>query len=187
MRKSEMKGSGMETSFKVRTFDSPFTPEEFRRLERPPLTLVLDNLRSAFNVGSLFRTADCLRAEKVILCGITAHPPHAKLNKTAVGTQEYVPWEYHPTIVGAVEKLKERGVHVAALETTSISQPYHKIAYPSPLALVVGNEALGVSREVLDLADTIVEIPLKGFKNSLNVAVATGIVAFQVLHSWGVL
>lgn len=184
MRKGETKGSGMETSFKVRSFDSPLSPEEFRRLPRNPLFLVLDNLRSAFNVGSLFRTADCLRAARVLLCGITAHPPHGKLDKTAVGTLDYVPWEYHPTALGAVRKLKKKGVHVMALETTNRSLPYTRIAYPAPLALVVGNEALGVSRDVLQAVETIVEIPVKGCKNSLNVAVATGIVAYEVLRSW---
>jgi len=93
----------METNFNVRTHDSPLTPEEFRQLPRYPATVILDNLRSAFNAGSIVRTADCARIEKVVFCGITAHPPNPKIIKTAMGTLDYVSWEHVPSTEEAVE------------------------------------------------------------------------------------
>jgi tRNA G18 (ribose-2'-O)-methylase SpoU len=174
----------METNFHVKTHDSPLTPEEFHRLPRHPVTVILDNLRSAFNVGSIVRTADCARIEQVIFCGITAHPPNPKVIKTAMGTLDYVPWEYIKTTTEAVERCRKRGHKVICLEVTDISKPYHRIEYPKPLCLVVGNEALGISREILEMADEIVEIPMRGFKNSVNVAVAFGIVAFEAVRQF---
>ncbi len=174
----------METNFHVKTHDSAMRPEEFRRLPRNPMTVILDNLRSAFNVGSIVRTADCARIEKVIFCGITAHPPNQKIIKTAMGTLDYVPWEYVPTTAEAVERCRSEDRRVICLEVTDVSKPYHQIEYPQPLCLVVGNEALGISREVLEMADEIVEIPMRGFKNSVNVAVAFGIVAFEAVRQF---
>jgi tRNA G18 (ribose-2'-O)-methylase SpoU len=174
----------MENNFHIKTHDSPLSPEEFRRLPRHPVTVVLDNLRSAFNVGSIVRTADCARIEKIIFCGITAHPPNPKVIKTAMGALDYVSWEYSSTTVEAVERCRTEGRQVICLEVTDVSKPYHRIEYPKPLCLVVGNEALGISREVLELADEIVEIPMWGFKNSVNVAVAFGIVAFEAVRQF---
>jgi 23S rRNA (guanosine2251-2'-O)-methyltransferase len=174
----------METNFHVKTHDSPLPPEEFRRLPRHPVTAVLDNLRSAFNVGSIVRTADCARIEKVIFCGITAHPPNPKVIKTAMGTLDYVAWEHAASTVEAVERYRKEGCRVICLEVTDVSKPYHEIEYPRPLCLVVGNEALGISREVLEMADEIVEIPMWGFKNSVNVAVAFGIVVFEAVRQF---
>ena len=174
----------METSFHVKTHDSPLPPEEFRRLPRQPVTVILDNLRSAFNVGSIVRTADCARLEKVIFCGITAHPPNPKVIKTSMGTLDYVSSEYVSSTVEAVERCRKKDRKVICLEVTDVSKPYHRIEYPRPLCLVVGNEALGVSREVLEMADEIVEIPMWGFKNSVNVAVAFGIVAFEAVRQF---
>lgn len=174
----------METNFHVKSHDSPLTPEEFRRLPRYPITVVLDNLRSAFNVGSIVRTADCARIDKVIFCGITAHPPNPKVIKTAMGTLDYVPWAYIKTTAEAVELCRKENRRVVCLEVTDISKPYHRIEYPKPLCLVVGNEALGISREILEMADEIVEIPMRGFKNSVNVAVAFGIVAFEAVRQF---
>jgi tRNA G18 (ribose-2'-O)-methylase SpoU len=174
----------METNFQVKTHDSPLSPEEFRRLPRFPITVILDNLRSAFNVGSIVRTADCTRIEKVVFCGITARPPNPKIIKTAMGTLDYVSWEHVPSTVEAVERCRQEDRRVICLEVTDISKPYHRIEYPRPLCLVVGNEALGISREVLEMADEIVEIPMRGFKNSVNVAVAFGIVAFEAVRQF---
>lgn len=174
----------MENNFHIKTHDSPLTPEEFRVLPRHPITVVLDNLRSAFNVGSIVRTADCARIEKVIFCGITAHPPNPKVIKTAMGTLDYVPWKYVPTTTEAVERCRQEGRRIICLEVTNVSKPYHGIEYPRPLCLVVGNEALGISREVLEMADQIAEIPMRGFKNSVNVAVAFGVVAFEAVRQF---
>jgi len=174
----------METNFHIKTHDSPLTPEEFHRLPRHPVTVILDNLRSAFNVGSIVRTADCARIEKVIFCGITAHPPNPKVIKTAMGTLNYVSWEYISSSVEAVERSRAEGRQIVCLEVTDVSKPFYEIRYPNPLCLVLGNEALGISRDVLEMADEIVEIPMWGFKNSVNVAVAFGIVVFETIRQY---
>ena len=173
-----------ETTFQVKSHDSPLSPEEFRKLPRHPIHVVLDNLRSAFNVGSIVRSADCARVQKVIFCGITAHPPNLKVIKTAMGAMDYVDWEYCPTTVQAVDKLKKEKVKVVGLEVTDASKPFDQLYYPSPIGLVVGNEALGISREVLEMTDEIVQIPMWGFKNSVNVAVAFGVVVFEVVRQY---
>jgi len=173
-----------ETNSQVKTHDSPLSPEEFRKLPRHPIYVILDNLRSAFNVGSIVRSADCARAQRLFFCGITAHPPNSKVVKTARGTLDYVPWEYCPSTVAAVEKMKKEKVKVVCLEVTDVSKPFYQIQYPEPVCLVVGNEALGISREVLEMADEIVEIPMWGFKNSVNVAVAFGVVVFEAVRQY---
>ena len=176
----------METKLNVRSFDSPLTPEEFKDVPRCPVFAVLDNLRSAFNVGSIIRTADCALLEKVYLCGITAYPPHKKLDKTSLGALPYVSCEHRPTVEEAVGELKEKGIPVFALELTNKSRLVWDIGFPLPVALVLGNEALGVSEEALALADDIVEIPMLGYKNSINVAVAFGIVVYEIQRQhWG--
>jgi tRNA G18 (ribose-2'-O)-methylase SpoU len=171
----------METCFEVRSFDAAISLEQYRTLPKTPLYVVLDNLRSAFNVGAVFRLCDALRVRGLYLCGYTAYPPHKKLEKTSLGTIEYVPWRHFDSAVEAVGSLKEKRVSVWAAETTSHARPYHEVAYPSPLAIVFGNEALGVSREVLEICDRVVEIPLRGFKNSLNVATACAVIGFDFM------
>ena len=175
---------GEETRFEIRNRDTTLSPEEYDRLEKIPIHLVLDNLRSAFNVGSLFRTADTARIERVLTCGYTAHPPHPRLEKTALGTLEFVNTEHFDTTVDAVSSLKDRGVPVWALETTSRSKNYVDLSFPRPIALVLGNEALGVDRQIIELCDEVVEIPVFGYKNSLNVASACSVVVFEILRQW---
>ena len=172
----------METNLQVRSFDAEITKEAYDRLPKLPLYFVLDNLRSAFNVGSIFRTCDILRVKGLFLCGYTACPPHAKLEKTALGTVDYVPWRYFDTAVGAVEYLQNQDITVWAAETTSESVPYCDAVFPDELAIVLGNEALGVSRDVLDRCDGLVEIPTRGYKNSLNVASACAVLGFKALE-----
>ena len=142
--------------------------------------MVLDNLRSAFNVGSIIRTADCARLERVICCGITAHPPHNKLEKTTLGALEYVNCDYRKTVMEAVLDLKSRNIPVYALELTNRSRTIWETSFPEEMGLVLGNEALGISHEILREADEIVEIPVMGFKNSMNVAVAFGIMIYEI-------
>ena len=175
---------GKETTYQVRNHDTPLAPEAYRALPKHPVHLVLDNLRSAFNVGSLFRMADTARLAQVITCGYTAHPPHPKLDKTALGTLEYVPTVHFQTTLEAVIQLKDQGLPVWALETISHAKTYTDVSYPQPLALVLGNEALGVSREVLEVCDEWIEIPMYGFKNSLNVAAAGAVATFEILRQW---
>ena len=175
---------GKETSFEVRNHDSPLSLEVYQRLPRHSIYLVLDNLRSAFNVGSIFRTADTARIAGITTCGYTAHPPHPKLEKTALGTLDYVPTAHCDSTAAAVTSLQARNIPVWALETTSHSRIYTAVQYPRPLALVLGNEALGVNHLVLEQCDELIQIPMYGFKNSLNVASACAVVVFEILRQW---
>ena len=176
----------METHIRVRSHDSPLSPEAFRKVSRRPLIVILDNLRSAFNVGSIVRTADCALVEKIYFCGYTAHPPHKKLEKTSLGALPYVAWEHREDVRDAIHEVKASGFSVTALELTDRSRVLWDVTFPVPSALVLGNEALGVSEEALALADEIVEIPMLGYKNSINVAVAFGIAAYEIQRQqWG--
>ncbi|HZX49669.1 MAG TPA: RNA methyltransferase [Candidatus Paceibacterota bacterium] len=145
-----------------------------------PFFVVLDNIRSAENVGSIFRTADALVVDKIFLCGITPTPAHEKVGKTALGAEKTVVWEYHKQTWRLLEKLKEQGVFIAALEQTKKSVSLEKFKPKFPLALVLGHEVKGVSPSVLRLANAIVEIPMLGQKESLNVAVAFGIAGYEI-------
>ncbi|MFO7890152.1 MAG: RNA methyltransferase [bacterium] len=170
----------MGTKLKIRTLDSRIPTPEFKNIPRAPITVILDNLRSAFNVGSIIRTSDCALVKKVIMCGITAHPPHKKLHKTAVGTLDYVDCEYEPFLIDAVKKQKRQGIPVVALETTNKSKIIWDFKFPFPVSIILGNEALGISRNILEWVDDIIEIPMLGLKNSINVAVAYGIVVSEI-------
>ena len=172
---------GIETFFEVKTRDSELPPEEFAKLPRRPIHIVLDNLRSAFNVGSIFRLADAARAAEVIPCGYTAHPPHHKLEQTSLGTTDSVPWRRFDDTVSALTDLKANGIQLIAVETARGASPYHHFEYSFPVALVLGNEALGVSEAALRMCDSLVEIPVFGYKNSINVATAAGIVLYELL------
>jgi 23S rRNA (guanosine2251-2'-O)-methyltransferase len=177
-----LKKGDMETNFEVRSFDSPVPLDEYNKLPKNNLHIILDNLRSAFNVGAIFRTCDALRVKGLYLCGYTAFPPHDKLAKTSLGTIDYVPWKRFETAVEAVRFLQEQQVPVWAAETTSHSKKFNEVTYPKELGIVFGNEALGVGREVLEIVDEIIEISLHGFKNSLNVATAVGIIGFKAIE-----
>ena len=156
---------------------------KIRPKERFPIAAILDNIRSAYNVGSIFRTAECAYISKLILCGITPYPPHPKVEKTALGTTNLIPWNYFEKTVEAIKVLKKEGFKVAVLEITKQSIPIQKIKPEDfPLALVIGNEVTGVDEEVLAETDLIIEIPLYGEKESLNVAVAFGVAIFSLLE-----
>jgi tRNA G18 (ribose-2'-O)-methylase SpoU len=172
----------METYFEVKTRDSELPPEEFAKLPRRPIHIVLDNMRSAFNVGSIFRLADAARAAEVIPCGYTAYPPHHKLEQTSLGTTDSVPWRRFDDVTSALTDLKDKGIRLVAVETARHAVPYHQFNYRFPVALVLGNEALGVSASALETCDAVVEIPVYGYKNSINVATAAGIVLYGVLR-----
>jgi len=176
-----LKKGDMETSFNVRSFDATISIEEYEKLPKHPLYIILDNLRSAFNVGAIFRLCDTMRVSGLFLCGYTAAPPHKKLEKTSLGTISYVPWKKFDTALDAVKYLRDRNVAVWAAETTSKSKAYNKVAIPDRLGVVFGNEALGVGREVLEACDCIIEIPTYGFKNSLNVATSCSVIGYSIL------
>lgn len=158
-------------------------PSAFRQMSKNPLILVLDNLRSGLNVGSLFRTADAFAIEAVYLCGITVQPPHRELLKTAIGAELSVSWKYFETSKAAVLELKEKGYYMAGVEQTTDSislddwQPETK-----RLAFVMGNEVEGLDDAILPLMDQCIEIPQFGTKHSINVAVCGGIVLWDALR-----
>lgn len=161
-------------------------PERGPRLGEPlPLTGVLDNLRSAFNVGAIFRTAEAARLSGLHLCGITPYPPHRELDRTALGTALHVPWEHHVETGAALDRLRAAGQTIWAVELDPRAESLRTLEAPPGLALVFGHETLGVSPAVLERADRVVALPLHGRKNSLNVATTFGIVIFEVLRQWG--
>ena len=150
---------------------------------RLPLTVVLNNIRSLYNVGSIFRTADGAGVEKIWLCGYTGFPPQSQIAKTALGAEQRVPWEHAEDAVAVIKKLKRQGYQIVLLEQLDQSVEYHKFKPKGPVCLVIGNEIVGVSDGFLPHCDAAVEIAMAGVKNSLNVAVAFGIVAYHLGHA----
>jgi tRNA G18 (ribose-2'-O)-methylase SpoU len=151
-----------------------------------PIALVLDNVRSAYNVGSLFRTAETAGATEVVTCGITCRPTNPKLAKTALSATDNVPSKHFDDTLEAVHYLQSENYTVVCMETTSKSVTYTDVQYPPRVALVLGNEMLGVDTRVMDRCDLLVQIPTFGVKNSLNVACAAPVVMFEVLRQWRV-
>lgn len=157
------------------------TVEEFREAEKLPLIVVLDDVRSMHNVGSVFRTADTFRVEAVYLCGITSTPPMAEIHKTALGAEESVSWRYFSTAQEAVQQLKSDGYTVYSVEQVEHSTKLHRFQAESGLkyAVVLGNEVKGVHQEVVDASDGCLEILQLGTKHSMNVSVTAGIVIYK--------
>ncbi len=145
-----------------------------------PFFVLLENIRSLYNVGSVFRTSDACLVDKIYLAGYTGHPPRKEINKTALGAEEVVPWEYHKDQIALMKKLKEEGVEIIVLEQTAGSIPYTEFKPYKPFCLVLGHEVDGVSQKLTDLADVCVDIPMLGTKQSLNVSVAFGVVAYHL-------
>ncbi len=159
--------------------------EEIEDAHRLPVVAVLDNIRSLYNVGSIFRTADGVLLRKLFLSGFTPRPPRKEIEKTALGATRSVPWEYVASSEQAMRQLRAEGYKICCLELARESTPYHAIRKPDfPLCLVIGNEITGVSKEALDLCDLALEIPMYGTKQSLNVAVAFGIATFELSRIW---
>jgi len=155
--------------------------EEVRGKKRNPIYVVLDNVRSLFNVGAIFRTSDAVLIEKLYLCGITGHPPRKEISKTALGAEEIVPWEHHDEAVEVLKEMKEKGIKVVAVELAHESMNYSEISYDFPVCLVFGHEVEGISDEVMELVDMSIHLPMLGRANSLNVATCYGIVVYEVL------
>lgn len=149
---------------------------------RLPVIIVLDNIRSMYNVGSFFRTADAAGAQKLVLCGISAHPPHPGIAKTALGAERSVPWEYHTDTLVALRIWKARGCQLAAVETHEPALDLFDWTPAWPVCIVFGNEVDGLSEDVASVCDTRVRLPMSGCKSSLNVATAGGIVAYELLR-----
>jgi len=160
------------------------TPETFGTIKRNQIYLVLDRVIDTYNIGSLFRLSDAIAAEKMFICGDSEYPPNSRIHKAAVGTEEWVPWEKRNSAVDLIKELKEKGVQIIAVEQSPKSISYKQLAINNfPVAIVVGNETDGVSKEVLDMADIIVELPMFGVNKSLNVWGTAAIVAYKVLES----
>lgn len=158
------------------------TVDQFKAADKTPLVLVLDNVRSMHNVGSVFRTADGFLLQGIVLCGYTPVPPHRDIQKTALGATETVEWQYFATTVEAVTELRDAGYTVLAIEqaVNSIMLDAFEPVGDKPLALVFGNEVTGVDAEVMKLVDGCIEIPQSGMKHSLNISVSTGIVVWDI-------
>tara|TARA_B110000003_G_scaffold274832_1_gene315807 strand:+ start:2215 stop:2742 length:528 start_codon:yes stop_codon:yes gene_type:complete len=155
--------------------------EEFKSAKKTPITIVLDNVRSALNVGSVFRTSDAFLIENIILCGITAQPPNKDIRKAALGATDSVNWSFEKNTIDAVSKLKEDGYHIMGIEQADKSSKLNDFTlHNKPIAIIMGNEVKGVSQEVIDICDEVMEIPQFGTKHSLNISVTTGIVIWEL-------
>jgi tRNA G18 (ribose-2'-O)-methylase SpoU len=148
-----------------------------------PVTVVLENIRSLYNVGSIFRTSDGAAIEKLYLCGYTGHPPRKEIDKTALGSVDCINWVHSPDTAGVISSLKKEGYEIICLEHTDRSEPYDRTVYDRPLCLVLGNEVDGVTQETISLCDRAIEIPMHGVKQSLNVAVAYGIAVYHIVRN----
>ncbi len=158
------------------------SPEDFKASDKTPIIIVLDNIRSLNNIGSVFRTADAFLIQKIYLCGITATPPHKDINKTALGASETVAWEYAESTLDLIQKLKEEKIKILSIEQTehSVSLEKFNVEKDQTYALIFGNEVKGVSQDVVSASDVIIEIPQYGTKHSLNISVSCGLVIWDL-------
>jgi tRNA G18 (ribose-2'-O)-methylase SpoU len=154
-----------------------------KALPKNPISIILDNVLDTYNTGSIFRLADAVGAQKVYLCGQTLTPPNSRIKKASVNTWTWVEWEYQPTALEAINKLKIQNskLKIISVEQDKRSVPFYEVKYDFPLAIVVGNETFGVAPEVLDVSDTIVEMPMWGINKSLNVMVSCGIILYEIM------
>ena len=161
------------------------TIEEFHQAEKIPLIVILDNVRSQNNIGSVFRTSDAFRVEEIILCGITSTPPNAEIHKTALGAENSVKWRYFGETLGAVKELKNNGYTIYSIEQTenSISLETLQLDKSKKYAVILGHEVHGVQQEVVNISDACIEIPQYGTKHSLNVSVTAGIVIWDLFKT----
>ena len=163
---------------------SEHDPEVFKKIEKNPVYIVVDNVLDTYNIGSIFRLAEAVAVEKVLLCGGTETPPNHRIKKASINTTEWVNWEYFPTTLEAIKNLRETvsGIQIVSVELAENSVPYDEIDYKFPVALVVGHETDGVSQEVMDASDYIAELPMWGINISLNVMVSLGIMLYEVMR-----
>ncbi len=156
--------------------------EDFKSSEKTPLIIILDNIRSLNNIGSVFRTADAFLIQKIYLCGITATPPHKDIHKTALGATDSVDWEYIENTMKLIKKLKEQRIQILSIEQSenSVSLEYFRTQKNTTYAIVFGNEVKGVQQEVVSNSDNVIEIPQFGTKHSLNISVSCGVVVWDL-------
>jgi tRNA G18 (ribose-2'-O)-methylase SpoU len=160
--------------------------EQFKQSNKIPVFIVLDNIRSLNNTGSVFRTADAFRIEKIYLCGITAKPPHREIQKTALGATDSVDWKYFDTTKQAIDELKKNNFKIYAIEQAdeSISLENFSPDFNKKIAVIFGNEVKGVDNEIMNLIDNCIEIPQFGTKHSLNISVSVGIVVWHLFTNY---
>jgi len=159
--------------------------DEYKKTEKLPIIIVLDNIRSMSNIGSIFRTSDAFKVKTIHLCGITSKPPHREIRKTALGATESVAWKYFTNTMDSIHELKEDGYQIISIEqvrNSTLLQNYQPNS-SQKIALVVGNEVNGVEQEVIDESDICLEIPQYGTKHSLNVSISAGLVIWHVFHA----
>ena len=161
--------------------DSP-TEEEIKFIDKMPIYIMLENIRSVHNVGSIFRNADGFGISKIYLTGYTAYPPRDDLSKPALGSDKVFPWEHFENPLDAIEDLRKSNIHPVAIEQTISSKCIYDYEFNFPTCIVLGNEVTGVSEEVLGVISDHVEITMKGIKQSFNVSVAAGIVCFEMMR-----
>ncbi|WP_127141232.1 RNA methyltransferase [Flagellimonas marinaquae] len=156
----------------------------FKEAEKSSIIIILDNIRSLNNIGSVFRTADAFLVQKIYLCGITATPPHKDIRKTALGATESVDWEYKKDILEVVKELKQQGVSIVAVEQAenAVMLNHFEVGPTETIALIFGNEVKGVSQDVVNASDTVLEIPQFGTKHSLNISVSAGVVVWDIWY-----
>lgn len=159
--------------------------EEYKEVKKLRVTVVLDNVRSEMNVGSVFRTADAFLIERIFLCGITPQPPKAEIHKTALGAEESVDWQYYPTTLDCINQLKEDGYRICSIEQVhdSVALQDFVVNNEQKTAIVLGNEVKGVSQQVVDASDLCIEILQQGTKHSLNISCCAAIVMWHVYQS----
>ena len=157
--------------------------KQLKKIKKNPIYIILDNVLDTYNVGAIFRLADAVAAKRILLCGETETPPHTRIKKASINTTEWVEWEYAKDAKTALTKLREKvpSLKIIAIEQSSKSIDYDKADYTFPIALIVGHETHGVSKEVLAMSDQIVEIPMWGVNKSLNVMVSLGIVLYKAM------
>lgn len=160
------------------------TLDEVRSLPRLPVYAILEDVRSLYNVGSMFRTADALHLAKLCLCGYTGFPPRKEISKTALGSEHTVPWEKHSSAIKLSRDLQAKGMQIVVLEQTNDAVDFWEAPIQFPVAFIVGNEVTGVSEDLVELADLILELPMAGIKQSLNVATAFGVVGYELARRY---
>jgi 23S rRNA (guanosine2251-2'-O)-methyltransferase len=150
------------------------------QIRRNPIVLILDNVLDTYNIGSFFRLADAIAAEKIYLCGPVVTPPNIKIHRSSIGTWKWIPWEHFEKTTDCIKQLKKDGYQIIACEQNKDSINYQKAKYKFPIALVAGSESYGISPKILELTDQIVEIPMYGINISLNVLVATAVISYDI-------
>jgi len=170
-------------SHQLRTSHQLIAKSQQTKIKRNPIVLVLDNVLDTYNIGSFFRLADAIGAQKIYLCGPVVTPPNLKIHRASIGTWKWIPWQQCNSTVDCLTELKKAGYQIIACEQDKNSVNYLKAKYKFPLAIVAGSESNGVGEGVLKICDQIIEIPMYGINRSLNVLIATAVIAYQTLKS----